>query len=426
VPESRRRQLAVPAYFHPHDHAADWARLASTDVGLVVANISNGPGIVREEQWARAFSSVRASGCDVVGYVDAGYLGLTGLRTQRGSTLLDDWLEQILRDVSAWYRRYGDQVTGIFLDQAAESDDGASLAPVFRRLRDDIRRLDGDAVMVLNPGEAVPCAFADIADVIVTFEGSYEDYLASGTETAFEPLSWEPAPGQAIWHMIHHTPDAACAAEVIALSRERGANLVYVTDHGGENPYRSLPSSEIWSPPKTTSDTGVVRRLPACGWRRPRRLRRRAAASTTNAPADLHPDSTLINNPMLSRWQNVIEASADFVVASSAPRVFLASGRHQVPHWWTGSTPQIAADWMIEGTRLYAYAGTGTDWEWTPAGEVPFQALGQQVRWEVAADRIGLDRDTDATAAFHVSAPGLREYSSVATECVRPTEQAAH
>ena len=116
VPEMRLRRRAVPAYFHPHDSADDWARLASTGVELVVANISDGPGIVREERWADAFGSVRATGSDIVGYVDTGYLGLTGLRTQRGSTLLDDWLEQILRDVGAWYLLYGDQVTGIDFD----------------------------------------------------------------------------------------------------------------------------------------------------------------------------------------------------------------------------------------------------------------------------------------------------------------------
>ncbi|HEX3089462.1 MAG TPA: spherulation-specific family 4 protein, partial [Ilumatobacteraceae bacterium] len=227
MPESRPRRLAVPAYFHPRDSAAEWARLASDDVGLVVANIANGPGIVREDQWADAFDHVRDAGGDVVGYVDAGYLGNTGLRTHRGSTLLDDWLEQVLRDVYTWYRLYGDQVTGIFLDQAAESEDGASLAPIFRRLRDDIRRLDPEAVTVLNPGEAVPGAFADVADVIVTFEGSYEDYLAEGEDAVYEPLSWEPGPDQAIWHMIHHTPDATRAAEVAALGLERGADLVY-------------------------------------------------------------------------------------------------------------------------------------------------------------------------------------------------------
>jgi hypothetical protein len=80
---------------------------------------------------------------------------------------------------------------------------------------------------------------------------------------------------------------------------------------------------------------------------------------------------------------------------------------------------------MIESNRLYAYAGSGTDWVWTPSGHVTFEALGHQVRWRVDADRIGVDHDSDAHATFHVSAPGLREYSSVVSGCTTPTEHAS-
>lgn len=88
-----------------------------------------------------------------------------------------------------------------------------------------------------------------------------------------------------------------------------------------------------------------------------------------------------------------------------------------MPRWWTGSSPQIAADWLIENNRLYAYAGTGTDWTWTPTGQVIFEALGNKARWCLEADVIGLGQDADADAAFHVSAPGHREYSEVAVGC---------
>ena len=125
-------------------------------VDLVVANVSDGPGLVREEQWADALRGVRRSGAHVVGYVDTGYLGLTGLGTRLGSTFIDDWIEQILYDVTSWHRLYGDQLTGIFFDQIAESDDGPSVAPVLRRLREHVRRLARDAITVLNPGTAVP------------------------------------------------------------------------------------------------------------------------------------------------------------------------------------------------------------------------------------------------------------------------------
>lgn len=89
---------------------------------------------------------------------------------------------------------YGDRVTGIFFDRAADSNDGASVAPVFRRLRDHVLQLDPGGVTMLNLGMEAPPAFADVADVLVTFEGSCDDYLATGTAAGFEPLSWQPLP----------------------------------------------------------------------------------------------------------------------------------------------------------------------------------------------------------------------------------------
>src|SRR4249919_115075 len=134
--ETLQRQ-AVPAYFHPDDGAKDWSVLAmASTVELVVANVCDGPGLVREEQWADALRGARAAGSHVVGYVDTGYLGLTGLGTRLGSTFIDDWIEQILDDVTTWYGLYGDLLTGIFFDQVAESDVGLSVAPVLRRLRE--------------------------------------------------------------------------------------------------------------------------------------------------------------------------------------------------------------------------------------------------------------------------------------------------
>ena len=123
---------------------------------------------------------------------------------------IDDWIEQILEDVCSWYRLYGDQLTGIFFDQVAESDDGLSIASVLRRLRDHVRALAPGAITVLNPGVAVPPAFAGLADVLVTFEGPCADYLAE--DLGFERLSWRPGAEQKIWHIVHHTPDPVRAA----------------------------------------------------------------------------------------------------------------------------------------------------------------------------------------------------------------------
>lgn len=411
------QRQGVPAYFHPACDAAEWTRLAGTGVALVVANVADGPGLFREKAWALALREVRAAGSHIVGYVDTGYLGLTGQRTRLGSTFIDAWIEQILHDIDSWYRMYDDLLTGIFFDQVAESEDGSSIVPILRRLRERVQRLDPNAVTVLNAGASVPPSFAGIADILVTFEGPCDAYLAEQGPDAYEPLSWVPAPGQLIWHIVHHTTDQARAAEVVSLSRSRGAGLLFVTDGDGDNPYSTLPSPEILA--TTSSNAGSLPIPPA---RLRRKHRKPGATSAPSSPAlmmiDRERERELISNPRLVRDHDTIEASADFVVPSSfCQRVFLASRRQDVPRWWTGSSPQIAADWLIENNRLYAYSGTGTDWTWTPAGQVVFEAMGSRSRWCLEADMIGVGQDADADAAFHVSAPGNREYSEVAVGC---------
>ena len=411
--EIRHQRQAVPAYFHPQCDASEWACLTDMRPALVVANVADGPGIAREKPWAFALGDVRGTSAHVVGYVDTGYLGLTCLKTRLGSTFIDAWIEQILHDIDSWYRMYGDVVTGIFFDQIAESQDGPSIVPVLRRLRQRVREWDLSAVTVLNAGAAVPSSFAGIADMLVTFEGPCAAYLNEQGADAYEPLTWRPPPDQLIWHIVHDTADPARAAEVVSLSRSRGAGLLYVTDGVGENPYSRLPSLAILA--AASSNAGTLPSKTA----RARRTRQRASASvppTSPPQAMIDPSRSLINNPTLTRDRNTIEASADFVGPSAAHRVFLASRRRNVPRWWTGSSPQIAADWLIENNRLYAYAGSGTDWTWTPTGQVIFEALGNRTRWRLEADAIGI-QDADADAAFHVSAPGHREYSEVAVGC---------
>ena len=408
------QRQGVPAYFHPACDVAEWARLASSGVALVVANIADGPGLFREEPWALALRDLRAAESHIVGYVDTGYLGLTGQRTRLGSTLIDAWIEQILHDIDSWYRMYDGLLTGIFFDQVAESEDGSSIVPVLRSLRQSVLRLDPDALTVLNAGASVPASFAGIADVLVTFEGPCEAYLAENNADAYEPLSWVPAPGQLIWHIVHHTTDSARAAEVLSKSRSRGADLLYMTDGDGDNPYSALPSPGIWATANSNAGT-----LPIPPPRLRRKLRKPGAMAPSSPVLSLiDSERELISNPRLIRDHDTIEASADFVVQSVCQRVFLASRRQDVPRWWTGSSPQIAADWLIENNRLYAYSGKGTDWTWTPAGQVIFEATGRRSRWCLEADVIGVGMDADADAAFHVSAPGNREYSEVAVGCL--------
>jgi hypothetical protein len=243
------QQVAVPSYIHPNASPADWGRLASSApgaVGIAVANVINGPDYTPLPEWAAVIHATHANGVPVVGYVDTGYLGTTGLLTRLGSSDAMDWISQIERDVDAWYAFYGDDLSGIFFDQGQNAcgpaDSPNIWADLYARLDDYVKaRYPGD-ITVLNPGIVVPQCYQFAADVLVTFEGSYETYL-----NAYTPLSWDPVDPKKIWHIVYGAPTSDQMAEVVALSKTRGAGYVYVTDDVLANPYDRLPADDYWA-----------------------------------------------------------------------------------------------------------------------------------------------------------------------------------
>jgi hypothetical protein len=244
-PERVPQRVAVPAYIDPTAGAADWSRLIATDsgaVGMVVANPASGPGGAADPAWRDVMARARASGKTVLGYVDTGYLGRTGLPTRAGATLPTEWRAQIGQDVDRWYELYPGLVDGIFLDQGDTScgpDD--AVAAAYRAIDRAVKQAHPGAMTVLNPGAAVPRCFEDTADVLLTFE----DGLGAYDDAAFTGLDWTPADPAKLWHVIHGVPGDRVAS-VVATARRRGAGWVYVTDDVPDNPYDTLPPEPYW------------------------------------------------------------------------------------------------------------------------------------------------------------------------------------
>jgi hypothetical protein len=263
------QQLAVPAYINPVADGASWVELGTAPpgrVGIVVANVANGPGSAPEPAWAAVIARAHASGQRVLGYVDTGYLGSPspahpyGLPTRSGALGPEAWLSQIDADIAAWYQFYGADLAGIFLDQGTGHcgpvTGSNQYADQYRTIRDDLRMTRPAALTVLNPGAPVPSCYREAADVLVTFEGSYANYTGTPDRQGrdYEPLRWTgPRPGQ-IWHIIYGATTTAELTHAMALSRERGAGYVYVTDAGLPNPFGTLPPAEYWSAEQTLLD----------------------------------------------------------------------------------------------------------------------------------------------------------------------------
>jgi hypothetical protein len=256
------QHLAVPAYADPVAESASWTQLATStpgSVGIVVANVANGPGSRPQADWSAMIHSTRLSGSRVLGYVDTGYLGSpslanpNGLPTRAGALGRQAWLAQIESDIEAWYQFYGNDLGGVFLDEGTSAcgptSDPEQYASEYRAIRDHLRAAHPGSATVLNPGIAVPNCYRDAADVLVTFEGSYANYIAAPDHQGqdFEPLHWAPAdPGQ-IWHIVYGATTTASMEHAMALSQKRGAGYVYITDAGLPNPFGSLPPGDYWA-----------------------------------------------------------------------------------------------------------------------------------------------------------------------------------
>lgn len=78
------QKIAVPAYFVPGVPGNFWTPMTSSApaVGLAVANVLNGPDFAVKSEYQSAIQAAHNAGIKVLGYVDTGYYGTTGLTTE--------------------------------------------------------------------------------------------------------------------------------------------------------------------------------------------------------------------------------------------------------------------------------------------------------------------------------------------------------
>lgn len=226
--------IAVPAYFDP---GPLWNRMerASPTAGMAVINPLNGPGAAREPRYAAQVKSSQSAGLTVLGYVHTAYGARPG--------------GAVRADVDAYCLWYG--VDGVFFDEASTERSYAS--SYYAALCDYVRSHKGKALTVLNPGTQTDEGYMAIADIVVTFEGSYGAYVDAN-----------PAPGwvgdyppRRFWHLVYAARGVRKMQRAVRLSEKRGAGWVYVTPSGLPNPWDSLPPDSYWD--RELSAVGAAR-----------------------------------------------------------------------------------------------------------------------------------------------------------------------
>lgn len=209
-------RLVVPAYFHPATNPVGWRALATLGPKLAFAilNPDSGPARAVDDSYLEPITAIRAAGGDVVGYVDTAY----GRRP--GSA--------VLRDVAKYRTWYG--LRGAFLDQVPA---GREHLAHYRRIIAAARRIGMDLI-ALNPGLAPDPEYADLADMVITFEGpwvAYRDHVVADWTRRHPP--------ERFCHLVHSAPLAELAP-VLDGAQRRHAGAVYATELTGANPWGSL------------------------------------------------------------------------------------------------------------------------------------------------------------------------------------------
>ncbi|MFE3201696.1 spherulation-specific family 4 protein [Embleya sp. NPDC059237] len=330
------QQVGVPAYFHPGvpSGGTAWATLASGTgtPGLTVVNVANGPNFEENapnETFKAAIRQVRQAGGKVIAYVDTGYFGTNTIgapkSTRLGDTSIAAWRIQIQHDVDKWYRLYGPEIDGIFFDQGQNScgpNGTNAYADEYRALTAYTKRNHPGALVVDNPGIDIPQCYENVADIQVTFEGSYTDYQA------FTPPQWELDSDPAkFWHLIYETTEAQMPSAV-AQSKQKNAGTVYVTpDQLDPNPWDSLPGPSYWS-----TELAAAKVAPT------------AAPATPAQPAAVTTSATSVQ---LS-WPN---AGPSTVAGYDVYRDGVRIG--SVPHRTTGTSQFTATD--LNPSTAYAF-----------------------------------------------------------------------
>ncbi|MFI6597149.1 spherulation-specific family 4 protein [Nonomuraea sp. NPDC050536] len=202
--------MLVLAYFRPgHPHA--WPRLHQTPPDLVVIDVEEGPGVARDPALATLVTRLLGAGIQVLGRVDTDF----GLRP----------IEDVRADLRHYRSWYG--LRGVYLDQVAS---GADRLDHYREIVDGVR-----GTIALNPGVYPDPGYAQLADVVVTFDGPLSAYRATR-----EP-AWarDQARGR-FCHVIHDVPGHARESTLRRAARLAGT--VAVTDRAGSAPWSDLPA----------------------------------------------------------------------------------------------------------------------------------------------------------------------------------------
>jgi len=228
----QHRDELIPLYDSPSDatFSSDWQNACSQSYpgSYVIADPQPGagPGTGPVTAWSNVFSTCKQDGrASVIGYVYTDY----GQRS----------ISAIEQDISDWYAFYPGQIAGIFLDEVSDTVPGTTTSNqgFYQTLASYVHQTKGAHTVVFNYGSNPGSGWmlsglaAQNADIVVTFEGAYND-PGENPYTAWTQASWESAyPASDFAALIYDAANATYASPTsyaAACTSLAGQRLGYV------------------------------------------------------------------------------------------------------------------------------------------------------------------------------------------------------
>lgn len=332
VTSAGQTRLGVPAYQDPGSPQwTNWAAPGAKAVGIMIVNLNNGDDEAYYPSIDRAIRATRKQGTFVIGYTYTGY----GTRDPK----------VVRRKIDAVYRNY--LVDGMFFDEVPTDCNASNpFLPTqflyYEALTNYSREKAGARITVLNPGtySASDC-WMGITNILMNWEGQgLKNYRDNYVDFAWV----HQYPPDRFWHIVYGMGKDQLQT-ALDLAKQRNAGWVYLT---GEiaNPYDSPP--RYWADEAAAVEQQAVQSPFATAW-----------------PDSIDVQGGRMRGRTSIRWNGQSGAGWE---------IFLDTDRSAKTGYHGGGIA-VGAEYMFEAdggaARLWQYAGTGTDWNWT---EVPANA----------------------------------------------------
>jgi hypothetical protein len=237
------------------------------------------------------------------------------------------------------YRNY--LVDGIFFDEAPTDCNASNpFLPTqflyYEALTNYVREKAGARITVLNPGTYSPSdCWMGITNILM----NWEDHGLANYRDNYVDFAWvHKYPPDRFWHIVYGMAANQLQA-ALELAKQRNAGWLYLTQETG-NPYASPP--QYWAAENAAVEQQAVQGPFASAW-----------------PDSFDSQGARLRGRTSVRWHGAGAANW---------QIFLDTDQNSKTGYNGGGTT-VGAEYMFEtesgAARLWRYAGTGTDWNWT-------------------------------------------------------------